>query len=90
MQSNSYTDAIGSVPSPCGRYARGRAGLEAWVDPYMDRIVAKRSVIDRLDDVDLIVKQIAEDLVAQLRALQPAWRPAFDENPTDEKAELFQ
>jgi hypothetical protein len=34
-----------------------------------------------VDDVDLIVKQIAEDLVAQLRALQPAWRPAFDENP---------
>src|SRR5262245_62843763 len=34
-----------------------------------------------VDDVDLIVKQLAEDLVAQLRAFQPAWRPAFDENP---------
>src|SRR5262245_55347124 len=34
-----------------------------------------------VDDVDLIVKQLAEDLVAQLRAFQPARRPAFDENP---------
>jgi len=34
-----------------------------------------------VDDVDLIVEQLAEDFVAQLRAFQSARRPAFDENP---------
>src|SRR5262245_11036493 len=34
-----------------------------------------------VDDVDLIVKELAEDFVAQLRAFQSARHPAFDENP---------
>src|SRR5215467_778252 len=34
-----------------------------------------------VDDIDLIVKQLAEDFVAHLRAFQAAGHSALDENP---------